>query len=423
MPKYDPVEWDSLTIAEVGEALDTKRTDLHAIFAKYPDLKMPDEAALEIKERNDDLTRGGKRYETLREMSGILDQTRKAMSSSPVPVTGKAGSEDGNQATTKAGPQIFSVGKAAVAHPEYLAHKGDSKPRFVVHIADYDLCEKTLMTNTANGFPPESVRSGLMVPYAMRRPVVADLIPQDNIDQPNVVYMEETVFDNQADTVAEGADKPESGLTYVQRSIPVEVIATWIPITRQQLDDVPQLEALLNNRLRLMLQLAEEDQLLNGNGTTPDLTGFYNKSGIQTQAKGTDPVPDAIYKAMTKIRGTTPGTGFAEPSGVVMHPNDWQDIRLLRTVNGEYIWGSPAEVGLDRVWGLPVVATPAATENTGLVGDFQLWSHISRKMGVTLDVSDQHSDYFIKNKLAIRIEERLSLEIYRASAFATVTGI
>lgn len=415
----DTVNWNDLTFTEVGEALATKRGELHKIFEKYPDYNMPDDVAEDIAKRNEDLKEGGIRYEKMREMELIAQDTRNKMNQTPVPIS-QSRQQSGDDA-----PKVFSVGKLVTATPEYKASKGLTKPRFVVEIKEYDhvLAMKALMTTTT-GFPPESVRNNLLVPFAVRRPVVADLIPQDNIDQPAVVYMEETTFTNAAAAVAEGDEKPESALAYTERTVPVEVIATWIPVTRQQMDDVPQLEALLNNRLRLMLSLSEENELLNGDGSSPNLTGFYNKSGVQTQAVGTDPVPDAIYKAMTKVRFGTgvAGVGFAEPSGIVMHPNDWQDIRLLRTVNGEYIWGSPADAGVERIWGLPVVPTPAATENTVLLGDFQLYSHISRKMGVTLDVSDQHSDYFIKNKLAIRIEERLSLEIYRPSAFALVTG-
>jgi len=416
----DTVTWESLNMAEIGEALAEKRQELHGIFEKHPDMNMSDEVAEDIGKRNLDLQAGMKRYETMRELSGIRDQVQREHSPVPLP-SGKATKDDDDEGYGIRGPKNFSIAKAIATNQTYLTNKGAAKPRFAFEIPEVDLTAKTLMTSTA-GFPPESTRSGLLVPYALRRPVVADLVPQDNIDQPSVVYMEETTFTNAADTVAEGAAKPESALAYTQRTVPVEVIATWIPVTRQQLDDVAQLQALIENRMRTMLALAEEDQLLNGSGTTPDLTGFYNKAGIQTQAVGADPVPDAIFKAMTKVRGTVAGTGFAEPSGVIMHPNDWMTIRLLRTPDGVYIWGSPADPGVERVWGLPVISTPAATENTLLLGDFQLYSHISRKMGVTLDVSDQHSDYFIANKLAIRIEERLSLEIYRASAFATVTG-
>lgn len=229
----DTVTWDSLTMAEVGEALGEKRQELHGIFEKYPDMNMPDEVAEDISKRNLDLQAGMKRYETMRELSGIRDNVRAEHSPVPIAKAGNSNNDDDDGRVIK-GPKNFSVAKAIATNPAYLTHKGDSKPRFVIDIPEYDHTLKTLMTNTT-GFPPESTRSGLLVPYAIRRPVVADMIPQDNIDQPSVVYMEETTFTNAADTVAEGAAKPESALAYTQRTVPVEVIATWIPITRQQI--------------------------------------------------------------------------------------------------------------------------------------------------------------------------------------------
>lgn len=283
---------------------------------------------------------------------------------------------------------------------------------------DGDLFTKTLMETTA-GFAPFSPRLSRVILSAQRRPVVADLIPQENIGpQGSVKFMEETTFTNNAAAVAEGGLKPESALAFTERTQAIEKIATWLPVTEEQLSDVPQLRAVIENRLSLMLRQAEEVELLDGTGTSPRLNGFYNKI-TQAQAKGNDPTPDAFYKAMTLVRTT----GRAEPSGVIMHPNDWQRIRLLRTGDGIYIWGSPSEEGNDRLWGLPVVATTAATEGIGIIGDFATYSQIFRREGIRIESTNSHSDYFIYNKLVILIEERLTLLIYRAAAFCEVTGI
>lgn len=314
---------------------------------------------------------------------------------------------------------IKSLGERFTESPEFKAGRGHTNVGLRAEFPDMsEFNLKTTMTLAA-GWTQEQRRSGRMVEFAQRRPVVADLIPQDPTDQNAIIYMEETTFTNNAATVAENAQKPEAALAFTQRSQTVEVIAVTLPITRQQWDDVPQVRAVVDNRLRLMIELSEEVQLLTGDGNTPNLMGFYNKSGIQTQAKGADPTPDAFYKAFTKVRFT----GFAEPSGVIIHPNDWQDIRLLRTAEGIYIFGAPSEEGIERLWGKPVIVTPAATEGTGLTGDFVLYSHISRRQGVAVEAATEHGEDFRYNRITLRAEERLSLEIYRGSAFATVTGI
>lgn len=283
---------------------------------------------------------------------------------------------------------------------------------------EFDFIEAKTLMETGAGFAPQSIRTGRVVEYAHRRPLVADLIPQTPTDQAAVVYMEETTFTNNAATRAEGAQAGESALAYTERSKAVREIAHFLPVTEIQLEDVDGVRAIIDNRLLTMLDLAEEIQLLTGDNNAPNLGGFLTLV-TQAQALGADPVPDAIYKAMTLVRTV----GFTEPSAYITHPNDWQAVRLLRTTDGIYIWGNPSEAGPERIWGLPVIQTTAETENTGLLGDFQLYSEIRRRRGANIKVSDSHSDFFIKGKLAIRADKRLALVIYRVTAFCKVTGI
>jgi HK97 family phage major capsid protein len=230
--------------------------------------------------------------------------------------------------------------------------------------------------------------------------------------------MEETTFTNAAAETAEGAAKPEAALALTERSSTVRKIPVWLPVTEEQLEDVPRIEAYLDNRLGFMVRQRLDQQIVSGNGTAPNLRGLLNVVGIQAQAKGTDPVPDAIYKAATKVEVT----GQAVPNLVILHPNDWQDIRLLRTADGIYIWGSPADPGPERIWGYRVAKVQAATENTGVVLD-TTFTELAMRKGLTMKRSDSHSTYFVENKVAILAELRAAFVVYRPSAVCQVTGI
>jgi HK97 family phage major capsid protein len=162
-----------------------------------------------------------------------------------------------------------------------------------------------------------------------------------------------------------------------------------------------------------------DGQILNGNGTAPNLAGITDDSrtGLQTKAAAGAGDPDAIYNAMTLIRVNS----FSEPNAVVFHPSDWQDFRLLRTADGIYIWGNPADAGPERIWGLKVVQTVAETEGTALVGDFNQAALLLRQ-GITMKVGYVNDD-LIKNRQTIVAELRAGVAVYRPAAFCTVTGL
>jgi HK97 family phage major capsid protein len=272
---------------------------------------------------------------------------------------------------------------------------------------------------------------------ALRRLTVADLMMQGTTDGASVRYMLETTNTNAAATVAEGAAKPESTITFTQVTEDVRKVATFLPVSDEMLEDVAQIRSYLDSRLRLFVQHAEEAQLLAGDGTAPNISGILDRTGLQTNTRaalGTitgetaaaSTIANAVYQAITEIRTDA----MAEPDGIVMHPNNWVKARLAKDANGQYVGGGPmvgqngGELVLtETYWGLPVAVTAAITENTALVGAFGSMSQVFYRGGLTVEASNSHSDFFQKNLTAIRAERRLALAVYRPAAFFSITAM
>lgn len=379
---------------EMGTELDTK---------KVKSLGDGVDVVAKIRELNAELDDLGKKRDPLLEVKKAAERN----------ATRESGSEP-DAPTEQNGKQPKSIGQLFVESQALKGwRRGAAGP-----VDQLDIELKALF-DTATGWVPETVRLPRVIEIATRPVQVTDLIPQTTTSQSAIPYMEETTFTNTAAETAEGVAKPEATLGLTERTEPVRKIAVWLPVTDETLEDVPRARGYIENRLPFMVQQRLDGQILVGDGTAPNLSGILDRSGIQTQAKGADPTPDAVYKAMTKVRVT----GRAISTGAVFHPNDWQDIRLLRTADGIYIWGNPSDAGPERIWGVRVVQSDALTENTGLVGDFNNFTELAVRRGIDIQVSNSHASYFVENKLAIRAEMRAAFIVYRPAAFATITGI
>ena len=261
------------------------------------------------------------------------------------------------------------------------------------------------------------------LPTLTRRLMVADLMAIGTTTSNSIQYMVEKVFTNAANSVAEGAAKPESTLTFEARQEPVRKIAHWLPVTEEMLEDVAQIRSYIDARLSLGVQIEEEDQLLNGTAVPPDILGLLNRSGLAADVAvgiAPDTPQDAIFRQMMAIFATSQ----LMPDGIVANPTNWAKILLQKTSTGEYLTGGPFQsIQTPTLWGLPVAVTPVIAVNTALVGAFKQASQVFRHGGIRVEASNSHADYFIKNLVAIRAEERLALAVYRSAAFGKVTGL
>lgn len=209
----------------------------------------------------------------------------------------------------------------------------------------------------------------------------------------------------------EGELKAESAMTFELSTVAVVTIAHWIPASRQILSDAPRLQAHLSSRLLYGLALEEEDEMLTGDGTAGTLNGLNNQATAFNGGATNQTRLDTLAKAANQL-----AVGSYEPSGFILHPTDWLACQLEKDSTGRYVLGDPGAATMPWLWGLPVVPTPAQTLGRFIVLDAQRAGWIADREEAIIRIAEQHSDFFVRNLVAILAENRVALVIENASA-------
>ena len=269
-----------------------------------------------------------------------------------------------------------------------------------------------------------------IVPLKFQPLTIADLFAQGTTDSSSLTYVIEAAFQDLTATVLEKGAKPQLDLTLARRQDNVGKIANVAKVTDEMFQDAPAFEAYLSNRMVFGVKRVEETQLLNGNGTAPNLQGVLNRSGLATTVVTSAGLTalkamEGIFNQITALRATS----FVEPDAIVIHPTDWQTIRLGKDLNDQYYAGGPftgaygnaGPANVANLWGVKTVITTAIAQGTVLVGGFQESGQIFRRQGITLEMTNSNVDDFVNNLITLRAEERLALAVYRPAGFGKVT--
>lgn len=208
--------------------------------------------------------------------------------------------------------------------------------------------------------------------------------------------------------------KPQGRMNFEIEHSAVKTIAVYVGATRRALSDAAQIRGIIDQELRDDLQEELENQVINGNGVGENFTGILNTAGILVQAFAAN-VLQTTRQAITTVQVT----GRAQPTGWVFNPVDWEGIELTQDAVNRYYYAGPFGLGPRTLWGLPVVTSQTLPAGAALLGDWRkakLWDREQASIYVT----DSHSDWFIRNIIAILAELRAAFGLIRPSAFCQV---
>ncbi|NYT43113.1 phage major capsid protein [Sphingomonas sp. R-74633] len=316
---------------------------------------------------------------------------------------GRRGGGDGE-------PEMKSLGRAVSEHDDVKSYVAGGCKGTI----GFSVKAITSANGSAGGLIVPDRQAGI-VGLQRQQLRVRDLLTPGQTDGNSIEYAYQTTRTNNAAATAEGAQKPESAYGWDVANAPVRTIAHWVPISRQAMDDVPQLESLVDGELRYGLDDVEDAELLLGDNTGQHLNGLYTQATAYAQPAG---VVVAGETRIDRLRLAILQVELADyaPDAMVIHPTQWANIELTKDAANGYVFANPQGMAGPVLWSRPVVSTKRIGANNFLTGAFKLAGQIFDRMDTEVRISDQDRDNFIKNMLTVRAEKRLALVVRRPGA-------
>lgn len=329
-----------------------------------------------------------------------------------------------------------SMGQAFIeseAYADLVASGALKSDRQAFRTKQVDIKAATDVISTVSGEPAAALVTPQYLPGVLplgQQPLtIRGLFGAGTASSDVISYAQQSSLEGSAQAVAQatavdgsgaaGGVKPQASAAWERKTAAVEAIAVWMATTRAAMADAGQVRALIDNNLRYLLALEEEDQLLNGNGTSPNLSGVYDQTIQTLDLTGLDNL-DGIRTARRLVMT---GTSRLRADAIVLHPADAEEFDLLKDDDGSYRGGNPiGNFAFDQpIWGLRRVESESVAEGSALVGAFRAGATVFERQGVTIMAADQHADFFIRNLMVILAEERLGFAVFYPTAFVDVT--
>ena len=237
---------------------------------------------------------------------------------------------------------------------------------------------------------------------------IEPLIPHIAVTTDSVDYV--TVADTiNAAGVKEAGAIPESTFTPTLAKANVVNVAHYTKITKQLADDAPALAAYINTKMLYGLQNKVENQIVNGDGTAPQLKGLL-ATGSYTDASTKLTGAKNLFDLLLLLQGVAETAAY-EPEALVLNPMTWAQLAMEKDSQGRYLLGGPGLAANKSVWGIPVVTSSAVPAGKFIFGNFTQTVTIYDRQQVAVEMTGTNEDDFTHYLYTIRASRRLALAV------------
>ncbi len=253
---------------------------------------------------------------------------------------------------------------------------------------------------------------------------IRNLIPNGSTDAQTIRFPKESAYDDGAAATAQGSALGQSDFDITATSVNVEKIGTFMRITEEMLADTPQLSSYLSARVPGKVLSIEDNEILNGDGSSPNLDGLFTdgaafdttSGGAFYQSVESANEYDVLVAACNQL-ALSNYTG----SAILVNPTDMHKIALLKATTNEYLRNQIYSGLVPTIMGIPVTANTAVTAGKFLVGDLNQATQLWIRDNLSVEFSREDSTNFRDGFVTVKVSERIALTNYQPNAIVQGT--
>jgi HK97 family phage major capsid protein len=155
------------------------------------------------------------------------------------------------------------------------------------------------------------------------------LLPIGSLSQGLFTFPYESGGEGAPAAQTQGSAKAQVDFDITMKDAAAQYIAGYVRISRQMLDDIPAMTSFLQSRLLEKYLVAEDAQILSGDGTAPNLQGILPVATAATGAATVD--VEQLVQAIAQLE-----TSNYSATGILVNPTDWAAIMNTKNTNSAY---------------------------------------------------------------------------------------
>lgn len=320
---------------------------------------------------------------------------------------------DKNTKALNATNEVKSLGQKVAAHEAIKNYQGGTATFKISTKADTINKSPAANSITRNTITP-AYQAG-MVTMPDQPLQIEQLIPHIPVSVDAIEYTKEGFVTDGSKIVAEGEKLGETTVTNpTLHTANCVNIGAYTVVTHQLLTNESALAAFIETKMQYKLKLNIENQLINGDGTSTQLGGLLHEGNFTdktTAVQGKLPKSGATLLDFALLLKTEFEKQYIVPEHLLLNPDDWAQLALLKDANGHYILGGPQLLATKNLWGTSIITTPFLSASKYILGNFTLGATIYDRESLDFRISDSDGENFKSMLYTFRVNRRLGFAV------------